>query len=96
MIDPTNTKPKRRLSAGQILIVGFLAVILLGTTLLTLPISSQSGEFTSIRTAMFTSVSATCVTGLIIEDTALYWSGFGQAVYDGAVFNAYQANYHAP
>nr|MBQ4317687.1 Trk family potassium uptake protein [Clostridia bacterium] len=80
MTDIKSFKLKKRLTAGQILIIGFAAVILIGTTLLTLPISSQSGEFTSVRTAKFTSVSATCVTGLIIEDTALYWSGFGQTV----------------
>jgi len=80
MTETGGIKIKKRMTAGQILIFGFLAVILIGTTLLTMPISSNSGEFTSVRTAMFTSVSATCVTGLIIEDTALYWSPFGQTV----------------
>jgi len=80
MTETGSIKIKKHMTAGQILILGFLAVIFIGTTLLTLPISSRSGEFTSVRTAMFTSVSATCVTGLIIEDTALHWSPFGQTV----------------
>ena len=48
--------------------------------MLTLPISSDDHQFTGIGTAMFTSLSATCVTGLVIEDTDTYWSLFGQIV----------------
>ena len=55
-------------------------IILIGTILLTLPISSAEQKFTSVGTAMFTSLSATCVTGLVIEDTDTYWSLFGQIV----------------
>jgi len=81
MIKSVNqNKIKKKLTPGQILIIGFLAVILVGTLLLTLPISSRDGSFTSPLTAMFTSVSATCVTGLIIEDTSLHYSAFGQTV----------------
>lgn len=71
---------KRRLSSSQIIIVGFLSVILTGSILLMLPFSSESGKFTSFSDALFTATSATCVTGLVVQDTATYWSTFGQAV----------------
>lgn len=45
-----------------------------------LPVSSQSGGTTGFVTALFTAVSASCVTGLVLVDTATYWSGFGQVV----------------
>jgi len=72
--------PRRRMSASQIIIFGFLALIIIGTVLLILPISSRTGEFTSLETASFTAVSSVCITGLIIEDTMLHWSTFGQVV----------------
>ena len=68
------------LSSFQIIIIGFLAVILSGTLLLMLPLSSASGLWTSFSDALFTSASAACVTGLVVLDTATYWSPFGQAV----------------
>ncbi len=71
---------KTKLNTSAILALGFLSVILLGTIILILPISSRSGQFTNILTAGFTAVSATCVTGLIVVDTAVYWSIFGQIV----------------
>ena len=63
-----------------VFVVGFAALILTGTTLLTLPISSASGQWTSALDALFTATSAVCVTGLVVVDTGTYWSGFGQAV----------------
>lgn len=71
---------KRRLSSFQIIILGFSGVILLGTGLLMLPFSSRTGNVTPFAEALFTSTSAVCVTGLVIHDTATYWSEFGQAV----------------
>lgn len=71
---------KRRMSSFQLITLGFLAVILTGSVLLMLPISTQSGESASFIDALFTATSATCVTGLIVHDTATYWSVFGQAV----------------
>lgn len=71
---------KKSLTAGRIIILGFAAVILLGTFILMLPISSRQREFTPFLDALFTSTSATCVTGLIIYDTATHWSLFGQAI----------------
>lgn len=64
----------------RIIIGGFLALILLGAFLLMLPISSQARVFTPFCDCLFTAVSATCVTGLIVQDTATYWSLFGQFI----------------
>lgn len=71
---------RRHLTSFQIIIFGFAGVILLGTLLLMLPISAQNGSVTPFNEALFTSTSAVCVTGLIVHDTASYWSSFGQAV----------------
>lgn len=71
---------KKRFSSSQIIIMGFLSVILTGSILLMLPVSTRSGESASFADALFTATSATCVTGLVIHDTATYWSAFGQAV----------------
>ena len=70
----------KQLSYVQAIALGFLTVIAAGTILLMLPVSSRSGEATGFVTALFTSVSASCVTGLVLVDTATYWSGFGQAI----------------
>jgi trk system potassium uptake protein len=53
---------------------------MVGTLLLSLPLSLASGEWGSFLTALFTSTSAVCVTGLVVVDTGTYFSGFGQAV----------------
>ena len=70
----------RRLTSFQIIILGFAAVILLGALILMLPISSRSGEMTGFMDSLFTSTSAVCVTGLVVKDTASYWSFFGQVI----------------
>ena len=70
---------KLRLSHVQIIVLGYLAIVLLGTLFLLLPFASAE-EGASFRTAVFTAVSASCVTGLIMVDTATGWSAFGQAV----------------
>ncbi|MCR5797466.1 MAG: Trk family potassium uptake protein [Eubacterium sp.] len=64
----------------QIIILSFFCLVLMGTILLMLPISSRANCVTPLRDAMFTAVSATCVTGLVVRDTATYWSPFGQVV----------------
>lgn len=71
---------RRRLSSFQIIILGFALVILMGSLLLMLPIATITGCVTPFNEALFTATSAVCVTGLIIQDTGSYWSGFGQAV----------------
>ncbi len=70
----------RRLTSFQTIILGFALVILSGSLLLMLPFSSRSGEVTGFLDALFTAVSAVCVTGLVVFDTATYWSFFGQLV----------------
>ena len=70
----------KKISVAQGMILAFMSVILLGSFLLSLPISSVSGEWTNYGDAIFTSVSATCVTGLVVVDTAAHWSIFAQIV----------------
>ncbi len=69
-----NAKPARVISAS------FLFVILTGALLLTLPIASESGKSLGFLKALFTATSATCVTGLIVIDTATGWTTFGEMV----------------
>lgn len=71
---------KRTITSFQIIILGFAGVILVGALLLMLPISTKSGIVTPFNEALFTSTSAVCVTGLVVQDTATYWSVFGQCV----------------
>lgn len=71
---------RRKLTSSQVIIIGFSCVILLGTFLLMLPMSCKNGIRTPFLDALFTSTSAVCVTGLVIHDTASYWSSFGQFV----------------
>lgn len=70
----------RQLTSSQFIILGFLLVILLGSLVLMLPFSTRDGLGASFFDALFTATSAVCVTGLIVKDTATYWSEFGQAV----------------
>ena len=76
----TAERQNRRLTTFQSIILGFAGVILAGTVLLMLPVSSQSGTAAPFGDALFTATSAVCVTGLVVRDTASCWSGFGQAV----------------
>lgn len=68
------------LNPAQVIVSGFLLIILLGTILLSLPLASESGQPTPFLTALFTATSATCVTGLVVVDTADYFSSFGELV----------------
>lgn len=70
----------KRLTQVQLVALSFFTVIAIGTFLLTLPISSRAGAWTSPVDALFTATSATCVTGLVVFDTATYWTLFGQIV----------------
>ncbi|MBR6812783.1 MAG: Trk family potassium uptake protein [Oscillospiraceae bacterium] len=70
---------KKRISHLQIIALGYFIMICLGTMLLMLPIASK-GESATFIESLFTTTSATCVTGLVLRDTATAWSGFGQAV----------------
>ena len=71
---------KRKLTSSQIILFGFLMVILVGALLLMLPVSAAAGISTPFLDCLFTSTSAVCVTGLVVYDTATHWSVFGQAV----------------
>lgn len=74
-------KPRQfRLSGSQSILLGFLTMIAAGALLLMLPISTKTGEWTSFTDAFFTATSASCVTGLVVYDTATHWSIFGQIV----------------
>lgn len=69
-----------KLSVPKFVALGFLLIILIGSLLLMLPIATEEGESTTYLNALFTSTSASCVTGLIRYDTATHWSLFGEIV----------------
>ncbi|MBQ3085342.1 MAG: potassium transporter KtrB [Clostridia bacterium] len=68
------------LSTTQIILLSFLGAILIGSLLLSLPISTISGKAVSYTDALFTATTSTCVTGLVTLPTATTWSLFGQIV----------------
>lgn len=70
----------RHLTSVQIIILGFFGVILIGSLLLMFPVSTADRQGANVSDALFTAVSAVCVTGLVVHDTATYWSEFGQGV----------------
>ncbi len=71
---------KRRLNPAAQIVLGFLGLILIGTFLLCLPISAKDGNWFSFVDSFLTSTSSVCVTGLVVVDTAVHFSIFGQAV----------------
>ncbi|MDE6960452.1 MAG: TrkH family potassium uptake protein [Lachnospiraceae bacterium] len=71
---------RNRLTRTQWIAVGFFIIILCGTSLLMLPVSSRETSWTDPLSALFTATSATCVTGLAVVDTYQHWSLFGQLV----------------
>ncbi len=74
------TKKRKALSTTHFIMLSFIAVILIGSFLLVLPISSADGNSVSYIDALFTATTATCVTGLVTLPTVSTWSVFGQAV----------------
>jgi len=81
MMLPAKQKGKASFQhAESILTLGFLALILLGTVLLALPIAAKSGQSIGLFDSLFTSTSAVCVTGLVVVDTGTTFSLFGQIV----------------
>ena len=72
-------KRKLRQSPASLIALGFFVVILVGALLLTLPFASKDGS-ANFLDALFTSTSATCVTGLVVRDTFTGWTTFGQIV----------------
>lgn len=78
----TIKKTHRKFHIGytKIIVISFLLAILIGAGLLTLPISSRTGQWTDFTSCLFTATSATCVTGLTVKDTLTHWSTFGHVV----------------
>ncbi len=70
----------RKISPSRIIVLGFALIIVFGALVLSLPISSVTGECTNFLHCLFTATSATCVTGLSVYDTYSHWNYFGQAV----------------
>ena len=70
----------KRLNQVQYIAAGFFLIILLGTIMLMSPLASRNGDITNFLDALFTATSATCVTGLVVYDTWLHWSMFGQLI----------------
>ena len=64
----------------KLILSGYCLIILIGTFLLALPVSTQGPGATPVTDCFFTATSATCVTGLIRYDTATHWTLFGQLV----------------
>ena len=69
-----------KLNPTRIVILGFFAVVCIGTFLLNLPIASKNGESIGIVDALFTATSAVCVTGLVVVNTLEHWTVFGKFV----------------
>lgn len=74
------SKLNSRFSGMQLIAMGFIVIILVGSLLLMLPFSTRPGESTDMLTALFTATSATCVTGLVVVDTFSHWTIFGQII----------------
>ncbi|MDZ4235987.1 MAG: potassium transporter TrkG, partial [Dietzia sp.] len=68
------------LSPVRVVAMSFAAAIVVGTVLLLLPGAVEPGSSTGFTEALFTSTSAMCLAGLIVVDTPVHWSGFGQVV----------------
>ena len=75
----------RRRHPAQLIVFAFALGVLVGTLLLLVPFATAGPENASFTTALFTSTSALCVTGLIVVDTPTYWSQFGQVVILGLI-----------
>jgi trk system potassium uptake protein TrkH len=71
---------KRHMSQMQFIAFGFLILILAGTLLLMLPVSSRDHQWGNLINCLFTATSASCVTGLVAYDTWTHWTLFGQLV----------------
>lgn len=83
--DKKPTWTRRSIRPERILALGFLALILVGTLLLSLPAASADGKSAGFFDSLFTSTSAVCVTGLIVRDSGTGWSRMGQVVLLGLI-----------
>ena len=73
-------KKLKEVEPVRLIVSSFFLIIVVGTILLILPISSRGGKMTAMVDALFTATSATCVTGLVVFDTWTHWSTFGHVV----------------
>ena len=73
-------KKEVKLRPTQFVAIAFFLLISFGTAVLMLPVSGANGDATDFVSALFTATSATCLTGLVVVDTATHWSTFGQVV----------------
>ena len=80
---PEHLHKRKHLTSFQLIILGFAGVILIGALILTLPVSSASGVVTPFDQALFTSTSAVCVTGLVVQDTGMLLVYFWTSSYFG-------------
>ena len=85
MAMPLPTQKRFQFTPAQVLVLGFAALILIGTGLLMLPMASESGKSFGFVNALFTATSAVCVTGLIVADTATQFTTFGELVVLGLI-----------
>lgn len=69
-----------KLQIPQLVVLGFAALILLGSLVLMLPVCTADGSRTPFIDSLFTATTSVCVTGLVVRDTGSYWSDFGHAV----------------
>jgi potassium uptake TrkH family protein len=79
------TRWLRERHPAQLIVFAFATGVLIGAALLLLPVATAGPERASFTTALFTSTSALCVTGLVVVDTPTYWSSFGQVVILGLI-----------
>jgi trk system potassium uptake protein len=77
---PAGRRRRRTRHPERLIAYSFAAVVLIGTALLMLPVAVDARDGAPFVTALFTSTSAVCVTGLAVVDTGTYWSPFGQVV----------------
>lgn len=80
VVEEAEVKHRHRLTTTQIIAFGFLVMIFTGAVLLTLPVASADGSATNFVDALFTSTTASCVTGLVTVNTLEHWSLFGHIV----------------
>jgi trk system potassium uptake protein TrkH len=80
MYNIKSIKPNSKSNPAFVLTLGFIFLIFIGTIFLSLPIASKNGVSVGLINALFTSTSAVCVTGLVVVNTAGYWSEFGKIV----------------
>jgi trk system potassium uptake protein TrkH len=59
-------------------VLAFAGFVAVSTALLMLPVATETGQGAPFRVALFTGVSAACITGLTVVDTGSYWSTFGE------------------